>query len=120
LVAAEIHHHSVESKLDEFIGIVESAIRVMLDGRRVRGMNFDWKPKKALARTRHVRSRFPEEKLKTKEPSYDEIMLTRVAMLSKAELRDFLINLAKVGKARSSDAAAISNETITKPLLDGV
>lgn len=119
LFVAEVYRHSSESYLERFLHDIESAIKARLDGRRVRGMNFDWSTGRLQLRSRLVASRrFPELKLRTKEPEFSEKQSAQVKTLSSEEARSFLISLSQVGKARSVDAASISNESITKPLLD--
>jgi len=115
----EIRHHSAASQIDAFIENIEAAIKLRIDGRRVRGMSFNWKDAKSPTRRRFLRSgRFQSEKLTTKVPNYTNDQLQQSKAIISRQHRDFLLNLAQLGKARSVDTASISNEAITKPLLD--
>ncbi len=115
----EIHHHTRNSDLEDTLLKVENAIKAQLDGRRVREMNFDWKEVKTPFRRRFLRSsRFPEEKLTTKEPDLTPTQLEQAKLLVSDKHRDFLLSLAQIGKARSVDAATISDQEITQPLLE--
>lgn len=119
LVLWEVRHHSQTSMLDDSLIHLESAIKACLDGRRVRGMSFDWKEAKTLSRRRVIRSRrFHEMKLETKAPEYIEEQKEQAKLLVNGKLRDFVISLSQVGKARTRDAEMISNSEITQPLLE--
>lgn len=120
LFAWEIRHHSTESELKSFLEQIEAEIKNRLDGRRVRGMSFDWKDAKPTVMRTRIRfgGRFSQEKLEMKEPEYSDQQLEQAKLLVLEDNRDFLLNIAKVGKARSIDAASISDESTTNPLLE--
>ena len=107
------------SNIEEFLQKVEEVIRSCLDGRRVRGMSFEWKSKVIPTRRHFFReSRFTSGKLTTKNPEYSDNELEQSKLLAVKDNREFIINLAQVGKARSIDAAEISDTSITEPLLN--
>lgn len=113
----EVRCHTAPSELDVVAGMVESAAKGGLDGRRIRGMDFQWK-EATPSRRRYTRpGRFHEERMNTKQAQYTENEVKQANALVNAVNREFLMNLAQVGKARSKDAAAFSNESITSPLL---
>jgi hypothetical protein len=115
----EIHHHTRDSGLEDILIKVENAIKAQVDGRRVRGMNFDWKEVKPHSKRRLLRAnRFSEEKLTMKEPDLTLTQLEQAKLLVSNKHRSFLLSLAQIGKARSVDAATISNQEITQPLLE--
>lgn len=105
LYVFEIRHHCVQSNLPMFCEAVESAVRMRLDGRRVRGMNFTWQAMKERGtRPTAGTARFPDSELKTKKPQYSEEELRAARMLIGAEARSFLLQLSQVGKLRAADA----------------
>lgn len=115
----EIRHHSTDSALETFLEQTESGIKARLDGRRVRGMSFNWKEPKYPVRRPYIKfDRFRQEKLEMKEPEYSDQQLERARLLISENNRSFVLNLAKIGKARSIDAASISDESTTVPLLE--
>lgn len=120
LHAWEIRPHSVGSGLTAFCAAVQNAAAATLDGRRLRGMDFSWKPvKERPARRMPVRGRFYQEaKLDTRAPDYttDEAQAARLLVASAA--RSLLLRLAQVGKARSIDAATDADAAVSAPLLD--
>ncbi len=105
LFVFEIRHHCLPSGVIDFCAKVEQATRSHLDGRRVRGMNFNWRPVKEPT-SRHVSapSRLPDSELKTKKPEYSEEDLQAARLLIAAEPRGLLLQLAQVGKLRAADA----------------
>jgi hypothetical protein len=115
----EIRHHTETSELDAIAEMVASTTKETLDGRRVRGMSFDWKDAEASPRRRYVRQgRFHEERMSTKPPVYSEAQCMQSNIMVCGAHREFLLNLAQVGKARSKDTASISDENVTGPLLE--
>lgn len=120
LHAWEIRPHSVASAMAGFSGAVEEAARASLDGRRLRGMDFSWKPiKERPARRLATRARFYQEaKLDTRPPDYTVEEARAAALLVSYQIRNFLLRLAQVGKARSIDAAGEADTSFSAPLLD--
>ena len=121
LMAWEVRHHTSESRLPEFCDSVENAIKLQLDGRRVRGMSFEWKDARTRMTIRRVglrRPYFQEEPLRTKEASYSEEELKQAKVITSEKHRIFLLGLAQIGKARSVDAASVANEGVVHPLLE--
>lgn len=118
LLAWEVRHHSKISRLEDFLSHVEHSIKLNLDGRRVRGMSFEWREAK-LDRGRYQRTRhFTSEKLDMKAPDYTEHQLNQAKLMVPEENRNIIVKLAKVGKARFKDVASISDESVTNALLN--
>jgi hypothetical protein len=120
LHAWEVRPHSVPSALADFGSQVERAARASLDGRRLRGMDFSWKPIKERAPSRRFPARrfYQEAKLETRPAEYSEAEAAGARLLVGAESRSLLLRLAQVGKARSIDTAAEASASFTGPLLD--
>ena len=119
LFAWELRHHTADSAMSAFLEQTESKIKMQLDGRRVRGMNFEWKETKPLVQKPYIRfGRIRKEKLKMKEPDYSGKELEQANLLVPEDNRNFIFDLAKLGKARSIDAASISDDSIIGSLLD--
>ena len=117
LTVFEIRHHGVPSGLSFFCKLVEQAARARLDGRRVRGMSFEWQPMKTRTIRRFTSSsRYPEVELKTKKPEYSEDELRAAELLVTAETRTLLMQLAQIGKIRAADAK-LPPDLIEKLLL---
>jgi hypothetical protein len=116
----EIRHHGSAPQLTPFCAAVEQAAREGLDGRRVRGMDFTWKPiKERQTRRSPIRGRFYQEtKLETKPADHSPEEALASGLLVVGDSRSFLIRLAQVGKARSIDAAGETEAALAKPLLD--
>lgn len=105
LFVFEIRHHSIATGLPDFCTAVEQAIRSRLDGRRVRGMNFTWNPIKERIKPRPAgSSRFLNTELKTKNPDYSSEELRAARLLVGSDARNFVLQLAKIGKVRETDA----------------
>lgn len=119
LEASEIRHHTLASALGSFCTAVEAAARTTLDGRRLRGMDFSWKVPRERPSRRYLNTArfFNEAELKTKRPEYSEQELAAARGLVQPDIRNFLIELAQVGKARLVDSR-LKPEAI-KTLLEG-
>ena len=115
----EVRNHKKRSELETIVSHVESAMKSRLDGRRVRGMAFDWRDTDPLRRRRHFRTgQFQEEKLETKAPEFSDEQVEQAKVLVSKEHRELLLRLAQIGKARRVDTAAIPDNEIAQPLLD--
>lgn len=122
LIAAEVHHHSDASAVLDFCNDVETAARDSLDGRRLRGMSFDWAeidPPRSRRYTPYGREDADRPELVTQPVVFDETDLAVATALVSGPCRSFSIRLAQVGKARSVDAGAEADVSITSPLLAG-
>lgn len=105
LFVFEIRHHCVPRGLPTFCVALERAVRGRLDGRRVRGMNFNWLPfSEPAARQSGSPSRFPVTELKTQKPLYSDEELRAAKLLEQTVPRGLLLQLAKIGKVRATDA----------------
>lgn len=118
----EVRHHSIESKIDEVCNNVTLCVQKKLDGRRVRGMEFEW-GEAALKllqgrRAAYRPSYFSERPLKSKSPAYTADELEQARVITDSAAREFLLSLAQVGKARSKDTSSIANETLTQRLVE--
>jgi hypothetical protein len=120
ILAWELRHHQHPSQLDSFCEHVTQAARSSLDGRRLRGMNFEWRkispppPRPGVSRRLH-------ENVPTvlaQPATFSTADLERSLLLLDREQREFLIRLGQVGKARSSDARADSKQANTAKLME--
>jgi hypothetical protein len=121
LFVFEVRHHSVRPALAEFCVAVERAIRTKLDGRRVRGMSFKWHPiKERAGRRPSGSSRFSDAELKGKNSDYSTDELRAAKLLVGAKPRNFLQQLAKIGKVRETDAklpTALTEQLLAEHLV---
>lgn len=109
LEAWEIRHHLTSSNLVSFCTAVEQAAKATLDGRRLRGMNFTWRPTtERLSRGFYSTGPYgrpgKEADLKTKRPEYSDDDLRASILLAAPDVRRFLLELAQYGKVRAVDA----------------
>jgi hypothetical protein len=103
-----IRHHAAQSAIDTFCAHISESAQEELDGRRLRGMNFDWKAEEAIFRTSRPtsRQRTIESKLKSRSAEYTPSELKSAELLSRTDIRAQLQRLAQLrGRARISDAA---------------
>lgn len=120
-----------EESLRNFCLDVEEGIKTQFDGRRVKGMEFNWKPL-ILRPLGHIRRHYSlspyedsleerptDEKigLKVTDPDYSSEDIEAVKLLVNTDIRQFSLKLAQVGKMRSSDADEIVKSNILKRLL---
>lgn len=103
-----IRHHRSESRIDAFCSDVAQAAADELDGRRLRGMSFDWQVEEAIFRSpRFSARRGGETKLKSKPAEYTQDDLVAAELLARQEVRAQVYKLAQLrGRARTADAAA--------------
>lgn len=122
LWAWEGRAHSAISHLEDFCVSIKRAAVATIDGRRLRGMSFDWRPTQlppprgALARSRALVR--PITDLTTKSAEISRDAATEAQLLVNRESRDFLLRLAQLGKARSVDAQADIEAGHVRPLLE--
>jgi len=116
----EIRHHLIPSDAAAFCRRIEEGAKATLDGRRLRGMTFNWR----AVKERHVRRYGPPvrfyrgDKLDSKPADYTDAESRAARLLVPTQTRNFAPSLAQLGKARSIDAAAQVGESLTRPLLD--
>ena len=115
LQASIIGYEKQEEALQKFCADIEEGIKARFNGRRVRGMEFDWKARKFRS-SKYLRYRRPpfeeffeeeperEAELKGTEPNYSLEDIKAVELLVETNIRRFIINLAQVGKMMSKDA----------------
>ena len=115
----EVRHHGADPGIETFCQAVETSARSTLDGRRLRGMEFDWDRIEQYPARYITPTRFQEEpQLVTKLPDYTREESDRARILALPDNRQFLLRLAQVGKLRSVDAASGAGEEITQALLE--
>ena len=128
LQASVIGYREQEKALQRFCADIEEGIRSRFDGRRVRGMKFDWKIPK-FRFSRYVRRPyFPfeeffeeesehEEELKGTTPNYSPEDIEAAELLVDPDTRQFMLRLAQVGKMRSKDASELAKKDILEHLF---
>lgn len=128
LQASVIGHEEQKEGLQKFCVYVEEGIKSRFDGRRVRGMKFDWKIPK-FCFSRYVRRRYPpyedffeeepdhEEELKGTTPNYTPEDIKAAELLVNTDIRRFMVRLAQVGKMTSKDAVKLAKSDILERLL---
>ena len=126
--ASVIGHEKQEEALRKFCADIKEGIEARFDGRRVRGMEFDWKAPKFSPSGYH-RRRFPpfeeffeeeperEAELKGTEPNYSPEDIKAAAVLAETDIRRFMLRLAQVGKMTSKDAGGLAKSDILQHLL---
>lgn len=116
LIIFEIHHHTAASAIDEFANDVKSAVQLQLDGRRVRGMSFDWSdfvPGYGARLSYAGEGRSTPEPLQTRSAQFTEDELTHARRLSEASSRRFLVQLSRDRKILEEEATRqVSSETL--------
>lgn len=129
LQASAIGHAEQEQHLSKFCQDIESAIKIQLNGRRVRGMSFEWKAMPKLRSERGVyrysgfEDLFEEEpeqevtELKLTKPNYTPEDLTGVKLLVDTNIRQFILRLAQLRKMTSKDATQATEHPIIQTLL---
>lgn len=124
LLAWELRPHQKPTQMDDFLVQVEAAIKNKLDGRRVRGMQFNWKDDRTPIdpRARLIRpGRMPGNaaRLQTHDATLQPSDVERSRLFANGSNREFLLRLAKVGnKAVSTDASSILDDHSLTKLLD--
>jgi hypothetical protein len=115
LDAWEIREHTNASHLSEFCEVITEAAKATIDGRRLRGMNFDWTRMQSLSLAPFYKEpfEFPSRRpargdLSTRSPELSEQAGQEANLLVNREAREFLMRLAKLGKARSADVQTVA------------
>jgi len=124
LQASVIGHEEQEEALREFCTDIEEGIKTRFDGRRVRGMEFEWKTKR-LRPSRYFRRRYPfleeeperEVEITGTEPDYSLEDAKAAKLLVDTDIRRFILKLAQVGKMISKDAVELAKPNIIQRLL---
>ena len=126
--ASVIGYRKQEEALQNFCADVEEGIKSRFDGRRVKGMKFDWKIPK-FRFPRYVRRRYPPfeeffeeeaeqgEDLKGTKPNYTPEDIKAAELLVNIDVRRFMVRLAQVGKMTSKDAVKLAKPDILQRLL---
>lgn len=118
--------------LDEFCNDISEAVKKNFDGRRIRGMGFDWKKYDRtkdrseshpyfVDETGYYRNyaRGSEKEMKFTLPDYSEEDVKAVEFLVDEKIRAFVIELAKLRKVKKTDAEkSISDNEILQKLLE--
>lgn len=129
LQASVIGYGEQEQGLLKFCQDVEDAIKTRFDGRRVRGMSFNWRnlpklaPKYGMHRYPDFEDVFegePEQEvteLKLTEPNYTPEDVAATELLIDTNVRQFILRLAQLRKMTSKDATQAAGHDITERLL---
>lgn len=130
LEASAIGHEHQEDTLAKFCTDIQESIRARLDGRRVKGMEFEWKPVShhfprrlrghyvPLERYEQEEGSLNEKNLRYSEPNYDTEDAKAASLLVDTNIRQIMLKLAQVGKMMSKDALALERKPDTiKELL---
>lgn len=112
----QIRHHACQADINDFCRVVEATIRQTLDGRRVRGMNFTWRPIKGRSH-RTTRRFYNDPKLETKPADYSVDEAAAARLLVASEIRAFVLHLAQAGKARAIDTTEEAKKLNLEELL---
>jgi len=127
LRAYAIGFENQEQLLQQFCHHVEEGIRQKFDGRRVRGMEFDWKSLGVRVVT-YGRYRYapegevsPDETgttiLQGQDPQYTLEEATAAKLLVDTNARQFVLRLAQLGKITSKDAVDLAKGSEIPQLL---
>jgi hypothetical protein len=130
LQLSTVGYEREEEALQKFCAHIEEGIRARFDGRRVRGMEFEWKePGKSAVPRYNRRYYYPswgfsaeepqrgEIDLKSTEPSYSSEDAKIAKLLVDANIRNFSLKLAQVVKVTSKDAAELIKPGVVQRLL---
>jgi hypothetical protein len=104
LAVLEIRRHTTPSTAGDFLKQVTESARLSLDGRRLRGMSFDWEEAPIGVGRPRVR-RTDDRELTTESPSYTAAEAAASELLVIPSNKLFLRRLAQLTKMRSVDAA---------------
>jgi hypothetical protein len=108
LVVCEIRPHGTNSRLEVFANTIYEAAKASLDGRRLRGMSFDWTPLPVhyydeYGHFHHSAAR-RESNLAMKPAHMTPQEIESSRLLIEPNYRESLKRLVQVGKARAVDA----------------
>jgi hypothetical protein len=128
LQASVIGYRKQEEGLRKFCADIEGGIKTRFDGRRVRGMEFEWKTQRLRPSIYFFRRRYPPEEffeeepmreteLKGAEPKYNLEDVKAAELLVDTDIRRFMLKLAQVGKMVSKDAIELAKSDILQHLL---
>jgi len=124
LQTSAIGYERQEEFLQRFCSDVEEGIKTKFDGRRVRGMEFDWKSSSSRL-SRYITHRYspfeefyeePEREtmeLKASKPNYSSEDVKAADLLVDASIRQFILKLAQAGKMISKDAVNLAKKPDT-------
>lgn len=129
LYASVVGYGKPDEPLRKFCADIEEGIKTRFDGRRVRGMEFDWKSVD-LRPSRYTRRRSApyrafsegepergEVEFKSTEPNYSSEDVQVAGLLVNIEIRKFILKLAQVVKMRQKDAAEIVEADVLQHIL---
>lgn len=129
LYASVVGYGKADEVLKKFCADIEEGIKTRFDGRRVRGMEFDWKSVE-LRPSRYTRRRYApyrafseeepergEVEFEYTEPNYSSEDVQVARLLVNIEIRKFILNLAQVAKMREKDAAEIVKADVLQRIL---
>ena len=117
----EIRHHSFVPEIENLAEAIGVAAEARLDGRRVRGMKFEWTNLDSIRRPISVRfarnRRQYAGTLDTRPAQFTDHELRGSELLREPSIRDFMISLSRV-KKMLADESEVAQETIIGPLID--
>lgn len=129
LQVSAIRYGEAEEALRQFCTDIEEGIKTRFDGRRVRGMEFDWKSLE-LRPSRYTRRRYAsyrtfseeepdreEVEFECTEPNYSPEDIEAAKFLVNVKIRQFILRLAHVVKMREKDAAEIVKADILQRII---
>lgn len=131
-IASMIGYEGEENILDEFCKEVSNSVKINFDGRRIRGMVFEWRSfgsrKESSVEQRSLLNNFgvykqfnknPDKEMKFSIPDYSEEDVKMVEFLADEKIRSFVIDLAKLKKLTKNDAEkTLSDGEILQKLLE--
>lgn len=118
LTLAEIYHTSSPPAIDRFCSDVENAIKATVDGRRLRGMRFNWEqlnPMEVGPRRRRVGT--PGE-LQTRPAVYSEQDRVIAQALCENAVREALLKIVRYQKSRAYDVNREHPTDVVNQLMD--
>jgi hypothetical protein len=102
--------------IEELGRAVEQAARRRLDGRRVRGMDFNWEAVADPVPSGSSRRYGGDTKLEAKAAAYDPETATCAEVFADPARREFLRRLAQIARTRSIDATG-ADAKLVEPLM---
>jgi len=131
-IASMIGYEGEEDILDEFCKEVSNSVKINFDGRRIRGMEFEWRlferkkqspvEQRSFFNNLGVYKQFnknSDKEMKFSIPDYSEEDIKMVKLLADKKIRSFVIELAKLKKVAKNDAEkTLSEGEILQKLLE--
>ena len=113
----EIRLHDAPSALPDVCSRIEAAAKDGIDGRRVRGMDFEWKHGLPTPTRRRRPGLFDTSRLTTTPAELSDSGIAAADLLAVGDHRAAVLKLAQLGKARLADPAFQSTNPVMAELL---